>query len=497
MISQSFFTKSIRSVFCLDLRALAILRISLGLVLLADLIYRSKDIKAFYSAKGVLPIPTLFEHLWHPSFFSIYTSVDSEYLIQLLFAINFFCVFCLIFGYRTRLFTVFVWLFLISLHNRNPLITQAGDNLMRMIVFWGIFLPWGYLYSIDSYRNIRAKINYNYESFAGIAFVCQIAFLYYFSALLKNSPEWHTDFTAIYYALSLDQLVTPIGEWLYPYPELLKMMTASVYYVELLLPFLLFIPLYNHWFRGMIIVSIIMLHVGIYATMNVGLFSATSIVSMFGLLPTPLLNALESRYARFFGSLRNYFNHLVLKYPLLKTKGKFQPPLPHPMAELFAGIFLFMVLGYNLHSVGHKILPENSLWVGELLKLNQHWGMFAPAVYKNDGWYIYEGKMPDGKKIDILRKGKDLTYERPKRVTHVVKSDRWRKYGENILMIEKSHFRPYLCNYLLNDWNENNTNKPLIHLSIIYMHEKTLPDYQTAPIEKWILCSCPTNSIDE
>ena len=49
-----------------------------------------------------------------------------------------------------------------------------------------------------------------YVSLAGFAYVCQVFYVYFFSALLKSSPEWNGDFTALYYALSLEHIVTPL-----------------------------------------------------------------------------------------------------------------------------------------------------------------------------------------------------------------------------------------------------------------------------------------------
>src|SRR5690606_29310778 len=187
MVHENSFSKGIRSVFLLDLRALALLRISLSLIIMTDIIFRLSDLEAFYTAPGVLPLQALFQFHWDPYYLSFFTTNDNYYLQVLLFGIYFFCAACLLIGYRTKLFTVLVWLFLMSLHNRNPLILQAGDHLLRMVVFWAIFLPWGYLLSVDSLKNSGGKKSYTFESFASLAYICQIAFLYYFSALLKSS----------------------------------------------------------------------------------------------------------------------------------------------------------------------------------------------------------------------------------------------------------------------------------------------------------------------
>src|SRR5690606_19651451 len=119
---------------------------------------------------------------------------------------------------------------------------------------------------------------------------------------------------------------------------------------------------------------------------------------------------------------------------------------------------------------------------------HQHWGMFSPTVFKNDGWFIYFGTTEAGKEIDLLRKGQPVDFEKPERVADLVKNDRWRKYGELIIMKENTHFRPYFCNFLLGEWNSSNRDEPVSHLTVIYMHEKTLPDYRTEEIERWDIC---------
>ena len=47
----------------------------------------------------------------------------------------------LLLSYRTRLATLLSWVLLVSVQNRNPLLGQGGDDLLRMLLFWGLFLP--------------------------------------------------------------------------------------------------------------------------------------------------------------------------------------------------------------------------------------------------------------------------------------------------------------------------------------------------------------------
>jgi len=455
-----------------------------------DLIFRSADLKAFYTGFGVLPVEALYQFHWNPFYFSLLTTSDNYYIQSIWFLLNIISVFCLLVGYRTRLFTVIVWIFLISVHNRTPLIMQAGDHLLRMLLFWAIFLPWGYLLSIDAQRHPPPRKTFSFISFAGLAYLCQIVFLYYFSALLKSSEEWRSEFTAIYYALSIDQIVRPIGEWMYPHYELLKAMTAGVYYVELILPLLLFVPFYHAWLRMLVIVGTVLLQLGIFATLNAGLFTAISIVMMVGLLPSSVMDKLWPKVSIRIEPLTENLGKLFFRFPNFRKNKSRRRLKPALASEIIVGLSLLYVLAWNMGTVGRKIIPDSLLWIGYLFKLEQHWAMFAPTVFKNDGWFIYQGTTEDGRMIDLLRKGAAVDYDKPARVADLVKNDRWRKYGENIIMKSNSQVRPYLCNFLLNEWNSAHPDQSIHQLEIIYMHEETLPEYRTADVERWELCEC-------
>ncbi|HLT06685.1 MAG TPA: hypothetical protein VK014_04110 [Cyclobacteriaceae bacterium] len=491
---ENFFIQGIRYVFTLDLRALALLRISLSVLLLLDLIFRLADLKAFYTSEGVLPADALFRFQWNTWYFSLFTSNDNGAITSLLFLGYFICICCLLLGFRTKLFTFIVWMCLISLHNRTPLVTQAGDHLLRMLIFWGMFLPWGNFLSLDASTKRRSAASqpYAYESFACLAYTCQVVFLYFFSAILKNSPEWRSEFTAIYYALSLDQLVRPVGEWLYPHTSLLKAMTAGVYYVELVLPLLLFLPFFNSWCRLAVIVGTVSLQLGIFATLNAGLFTATSILMMVGLLPPSTMDKIWPWLSIRAGSAIAMANRLLPSYAIFRGK-TFISRNYSIFSESVVALALVYVLAWNMGTIGKKVIPDKLLWIGYFFKLEQHWAMFAPTVYKNDGWFIYQGTNGQGRYIDILREGRPVNYEKPKRVAELVRNDRWRKYGENILMQSNAPLRPYMCDFLLKEWNSSQPQQAITHLKIIYMHELTLPNYQTAPLERWELCTCSTN----
>ena len=111
-------------------------------------------------------------------------------------------------------------------------------------------------------------------------------------------------------------------------------------------------------------------------------------------------------------------------------------------------------------------------------------------MFKDDGWYILEGTTVAGRRLDLNRGGAPLRYAKPASVVALFKNDRWRKYSENYLFVSNAWMRPYYCNYLLRIWRENPAHAPLRHLSIVYMKEVSLPDYQVSKPEREVLCDC-------
>lgn len=481
----------VKTVFTLDLRAMATLRIATAAVLLIDLLIRMGNIRAHYTDSGVLPLEALLKYAWSPYMFSIYNMATGFELQFFFMLINFACGCCLLVGYRTRLFTFVCWLFMLSLHNRNPLIHQGADDLLRMLLFWGMFLPWGYYYSMDArkqFESIHKPVNY--LAFAGIAYLFQIIFVYFFSALQKTGPEWTTDYTALYYAFSLDQIALPFSKYLYHYPLLLKMVTAVVYYLELIFPFVLLLPVYNKRFRIAFFVVFAAFHLGIALCLNVGMFPLVLVVTMLGLLPGRFIAYIAKKINKITEDLQKELSGL-LPSPAIKTV---YVPRETLLQSALVIVFFTYVVANNRATIGQpSVISESMDNVGLALRLQQNWGMFAPAVFKDDGWFILSGKTADGSTIDLARDGESVHFSKPAYVAGMVtyRQDRWRKYHENILFVNKSMYRGYYCNYLLNTWNEHHDKEQQIQsLKIYYMKEISLPDYKKSIPQREELCAC-------
>jgi hypothetical protein len=148
------FTTAFRDRFEIDARSLAAFRISLALLVLADLIRRSRNLTAFYTDFGVFPRQAFIAHQ-NPYHLSFHIVSGEAWAQALLFLLAGGFALALTIGYRTSVATVGTWLFLLSLHNRMPDVLNGGDFLLRMLLFWAMFLPLGSRWAIDAIQTDR------------------------------------------------------------------------------------------------------------------------------------------------------------------------------------------------------------------------------------------------------------------------------------------------------------------------------------------------------
>ena len=88
---------------------------------------------------------------------SLHFGSGSSNYQAVLFGIGAILGLALLVGFETRLATIGSWLLLVSLHHRVPPILSGADILLRMLLFWGMFLPLGKVWSIDRLREKRAR----------------------------------------------------------------------------------------------------------------------------------------------------------------------------------------------------------------------------------------------------------------------------------------------------------------------------------------------------
>ena len=486
--------EKLKQSYFLDYRAMALLRMAIALVMILNLVIRLSDLTVFYTNDGVLPLHSLFQNEWNNNFFSLNT-MSGAWSFQLgIFLVGIAAAIFVFAGYKTRVATFICWVILVSIDNRNLLIHQGGDDLICLIFFLGMFMPWHKRYSIDNALNNYKTDGSIEKSLSGFAYIFLVAAVYLFSAILKTSPEWHSQGTALYYALSLDQLTWPFGKWLLQFPELLKVLTHLTMYLEIYAPILILLPFVHKITRPIGLLLIIALHIGISSMLFVGIFFMIGIASTLACFPSNSMDWLEHKTVKFKLFFKSKVEFLIAKFKLKPYSTYTLNQNSFYVKEFSLAIVILYFISTNINSA--KLLPykmgENLVNVGTFLHINQNWGMFAPSVFKDDGWYVFEANLKESDtKIDTYRNGIPLNYNKPNNVLKWIKNDRWRKYTENYLFVHKSYMRPAFCTYEFNKWNKENPDKQIKKLQIIYMKEITQhPDSAYKKPTREMLCEC-------
>lgn len=278
-------TPRLGAVFGIDLRTLALFRAALAAVLLFDLLRHFGDLSALYTDFGVMPRSWVMQYdtPWRLSLYFINGSVG---ITGLLLAVQCLAAAALLLGWRTRAAAIVSFLMWGWLCNRNPMVLIGGDILMACLLFWACFLPVAARWSIDAaVSSLPPPPRNAHLSWASTGLMLQVMSTYFYSAFLKSGVEWRPDYTAVYYALSLDRYATPLGQWLLEFPSLLEVLTFYVWWLELLgPPLILMAPLLGlrlgQGLRFLLLLAFASLHVGFFLCLELGHFPFVSLASL-------------------------------------------------------------------------------------------------------------------------------------------------------------------------------------------------------------------------
>ncbi len=455
---------------------MALLRVCAGLVILADLAIRATDLAAHYSDTGVLPRLAHYE-LFYSGYLSLHLLSGSPYVMGFLFLIAAVCAVLMGIGYRTRLFTILSWVMLVSLQNRNPMILQGGDDLLRMVLFWAMFIPWGSYFSVDSLTATRKPSSYSVFSPGVVALMVQVGVLYLSTFMQKSGVEWRSEFTAVYYALNVDQMALAPALWFRQYPLLMKASTAIVIVLEGIAPLLLFFPFKTGWVRLVAVPLLIGMHITFGLFLKIGLFPYIDAIALLVFVPS-------------------LFWERAIRTPNLTIPSRSGVPSvkwsPIFYTEAVAVIFLLgSVVFWNVTTLTSKVkgsaVYDSFMFT---LRLDQNWGMFSPHPFRDDGWYIIPASDRRGNRFDLLKASTDarVNWVKPKQPSLLFKNYRWRKYFRNIYYVENERHRLYLGKCLCLNWNKNRPYEDqLTTFQMYYVREETPTDPSQLPISENLL----------
>ena len=261
-----------------DLRSLALGRIGLATVLLANLVMRALVLRDFYSNDGLLPNHTL---LWRPEgrpVFSLLFVASTPAMAAAAFVLCGIAFVALLVGYRTRTAQIASYVAVLSLNARSFL--NGGDIVLCELALWSMFLPVGRRWSVDAALDRRRgaapgpQIDNRVVTPALAALIGQLFFVYLLNALHKNGATWREG-SAVHYVLHQDTIVTWFGLWVRAWmtPTLSKALTWGALAIEWTLPVLLASPFALRATRRAALCLAAALHIGFVLFMDLEMFT--------------------------------------------------------------------------------------------------------------------------------------------------------------------------------------------------------------------------------
>jgi len=400
----------LREMFGLDLRSLALLRIGLGAILLWDLGRRALEMRQQYTDFGILP-RALLAGYGPQSWYTLHTWLSgSDAGMAALFLIATGAAAAVLVGWRTRAAVLVSWVLLASIQWRNPTLNNGGDVMLRMLLFWGLFLPLGARFSLDARRRGEAPGPPSpVVSAASVALLAQLAIVYWFAVANRTGPTWW-DGSALWYALQFDLFAKPLALRVRDFVPILPPLTIAALALEIVGPFALFSPFWTAQLRVFGAVCFALLHLAIWALFYLGHFQAVFLLAWVAVLPAWLWDrVLPRRWDTRPGERAEAARATEGAAPASRWEG--------PAAQVFVALCLAYVVFCNLNTVRLPLLEmrfdrrwiEPALW----LRLDQRWGLFAPNPPVNDGWYVVLGRLADGRDVNLLDPERPAGFEKP------------------------------------------------------------------------------------
>lgn len=490
--------------FGVDLRSLALMRIGLASVLFADLLQRSGTLTAHYTDEGVLPRALM--QARGMTQIGLYQLVGSATGVVVLGTISLLSAVALAFGLQTRIATIASWVLLVSLQNRNPFVYHSGDELLRLLLFWGMFLPLGARWSVDAHqRSALPTAGSTVLSVGSIGLFLQLFYIFLFLFDHKLMGTAWRNGTAVYDALSVEQYTTALGSALLRFPSALPFLTYAVLIQQGITFVFLASPILVGPLRLLAILGVIATQIGFGLCFKLGTFPWITSFAMLAMLPAWFWKRVEST-TRGKASARDKLAELITLTSLNQ---------PSRLARVSkAAVVLFGVLciismtlwnlseaGARFNVGGEEVLFEESLLgrFTQALRLDQRWSMFSPNPQTEDGWFIVEGTLTSGTRVDVYPAlvglidatsgpraiDPDIRWQKPGLISSQFPSQRWLLYFLQLVGaptdVQLRGFETYVCR----SWNASQPpHRALRRFALDYLRFEHLPDGKTSPVQK-------------
>ena len=416
----------------IDPRALAAFRIALGVVLLADLALRARNLGAFYTDAGALPRAALAEAYPLAARRSLHAVSGEAWAVSLLFLIASVAAAALAVGYRTRVAAAVSLVLLASLQARNPFVLNAGDTLLLQLLGAGLLCPLGARWSVDAVRGGEAgsanqRGGASTDRVAGPAsalLLTLVVVVYVSNAVVKlRGTAWPAG-EAVERVFRLTYLHGPLGGLVPEWPALLS--AATYGWLALLVASPLLVAAAGR-LRAALAGALLAAHLSMALLLQIGAFSVISATALLPFFPPFVWDRIERAVAPTADRFRDDTARRLS--PLSASNGGGSIRVLRERVALavpvVAAALLVALVAWNGMALGLVETPEAVAAVSD--PTESGWDMFAPSPPATDALVLATATTADGDRIDALY-GDRVARDRPPSDARAYPTARWRKF---------------------------------------------------------------------
>ncbi len=457
-----------------DLRNAGLFRITFGLVTLSQISDFGPFVRVGLSDEGFWPRSAALAG--HLDRFSLMDVSGPPWVAYGYWLLTLTACICFVVGWHSRLATFATFVLASGMMERDPFICDYSDQVVRVLLFWSLFLPVGNWYSIDA---ALARANGRPLAQEGSALelrliALQLGWIYLCTFLWKICGETWRDGTAVHFALGNEHdYARALGRLVRSMPWCTTAATYATLVIEGAFLPLAFLPFWQPRAKALALLAGVAMHVGIWLTMCVGEFSWLMLAT-YPLLFEPswvdwaialalrVVQWLKRRIGSSFPA-----NHRLQAFTLAEEHETRSAAAdrPEPWSMLVATpivssarwagraalVALFATCVWMSTPLPDRFaVPSRLSTLVRTLEVWQCWAMFAPGPGFADSELLGDGKLVDGTVVDVLR-GDTPPGPMPPSL-HDFFASRWTD-ASNYIRFGDPSLTPEFARFLCRSWN--------------------------------------------
>ncbi|KUI32370.1 hypothetical protein AU195_08965 [Mycobacterium sp. IS-1496] len=269
---------------------LGLVRIAFGLLMTAWTLSLYPALDDLFGPSGVVPRPPTSDFTW-----SLFRMLPDDRAVLIGWIVLLAASLALTVGWHSRLAAILVFVLLVSFERRNPFVMNAGDVLLRIEALFVALAPCGAALSLDQRRRTGSFRNAEVRAVWPIRLMqIQVSVIYVSTVVAKLHGETWQAGTAVAYSLrQRDLLFFTTPSWVTDTLLISNLLSWGTLVIELAIGLMV----WNRRWRPWVLAGGVVLHLSIFFSMAIGLFSLAVFVLYLAFIPCERSKAIADSVA--------------------------------------------------------------------------------------------------------------------------------------------------------------------------------------------------------